>query len=525
MDTDLTPIDEQEDEQFDETLTPLESVAEDGRTITVAARGLSKYFTHKGGEIKAVDDVGFSFTERQFITIMGPSGSGKSTLLYLLGGMDQATSGELVIDGVDVPRLSEQQAHHFRREKLGFVFQSFHLLPSLTALENVMLPIQLAGGQPQAQMRERARLLLLEVGMSEDRHNYRPGKLSGGQQQRVAIARALANDPRVILADEPTGSLDARTGTRIIELLKRLSEQGKTVIVVTHDRGIARVADVRLEMNDGKLTPMPRFVGAQDTARRASVISWEDKPVTISAEGLSKYFKFRGKVIKAVDRVNFSFKEQQFVTITGPSGSGKSTLLYVLSGLDQATGGDLLVDGVDVRRLSGRRENHFRREKLGFVFQSYHLISNLTALENVMLPMQMLRGKPQEEMRERARNLLFQVGMGEDRHNYRPGKLSGGQQQRVAIARALANDPRVILADEPTGNLDSYNSRRIIELLKMLAEQGKTVVVVTHDRSIARVADVRLEMEDGRITGAGNTVSPARPNPSVPVRKKKGKKK
>ncbi|GHO82166.1 ABC transporter ATP-binding protein [Dictyobacter formicarum] len=524
MDTDLTPIDEQENEELEEALTPLQSEAQDGRRITITASGLSKSFMHKGEEIKAVDDANFTFTERQFITIMGPSGSGKSTLLYLLGGMDQATSGELQIDGVDVGHLSEQQEHKFRREKLGFVFQSFHLLSNMTALENVMLPMQLAGGQTPAYMRERARSLLREVGMNEDRHNHLPGKLSGGQQQRVAIARALANDPSVILADEPTGNLDARTGTRIIELLKKLAEQGKTVIVVTHDRGIARLADVRLEMENGKLKPMPKYIGAQDASTRTvAVKSWDEIPVTIVAEGLSKYFKYRGQTIKAVDKVNFSFKEQQFVTITGPSGSGKSTLLYIMSGLDQATSGDLLVDGVDVRRLAGRKENHFRREKIGFVFQSYHLISNLTALENVMLPMQMVLGKSAEEIRERARNLLFLVGLNEDRHSHLPGKLSGGQQQRVAIARALANDPRVILADEPTGNLDAYNSKRIIELLKKLAEQGKTVVVVTHDRSIARVADVRLEMEDGRLTGMGNQIAPARP--ITTVRKKKGKKK
>src|ERR1700730_10706643 len=146
METDLIPVDEQEDDGFGETLTPLQSVAEDGKLITIVAKGLGKYFTHKGSEIKAVDEVSFTFTERQFITIMGPSGSGKSTLLYLLGGLDQATGGDLLIDGVDVRRLSEQQEHRFRREKLGFVFQSFYLLPTQTALENVMLPMQLAGG-------------------------------------------------------------------------------------------------------------------------------------------------------------------------------------------------------------------------------------------------------------------------------------------------------------------------------------------------------------------------------------------
>ena len=196
MDTDLTPIDERADEEFEETLAPFQPASmQDGKSVTIVAGGLSKYFTYKGGIIKAVDGVSFTFTERQFITIMGPSGSGKSTLLYLLGGLDRATSGELQVDGVDVRQLSEQQEHRFRREKLGFVFQSYHLLPNLTALENVMLPMQLLGGKSQEEMRERARMLLFQVGINEDRHHYRPGRLSGGQQQRVAIARALAMTP------------------------------------------------------------------------------------------------------------------------------------------------------------------------------------------------------------------------------------------------------------------------------------------------------------------------------------------
>ncbi|MEO8971174.1 MAG: ATP-binding cassette domain-containing protein [Ktedonobacteraceae bacterium] len=178
---------------------------------------------------------------------------------------------------------------------------------------------------------------------------------------------------------------------------------------------------------------------------------------------------------------------------------------------------------VHTRHLSQQEEYQFRRKRLGFVFQAYHLLPNLTALENVMIPMQLAGGKSQEVMRERASVLLFQVGINEDRHKYMPARLSGGQQQRVAIARALANDPRVILADEPTGNLDSYNSKRIIELLRDLSDAGKTVIVVTHDHSIAKVADVRLEMEDGRISGTGNYTSPARS--LTLVRKKKGKKK
>src|SRR5258706_9345484 len=183
MDTDLTPVDERDDEEFEETPLPFQPVSvQDGKPVTVVGQGLSKYFMHHGGVIKAVDEVSFTFTEQQFVTIMGPSGSGKSTLLYVLGGLDQATSGELLVDGVDVRHLSEQQEYQFRRARMGFVFQSFYLLPNLTAQENVMLPMQLAGGQTSAQLRERARALLLEDGIKAKLQNHRPGKLSGGHR-------------------------------------------------------------------------------------------------------------------------------------------------------------------------------------------------------------------------------------------------------------------------------------------------------------------------------------------------------
>jgi len=157
------------------------------------------------------------------------------------------------------------------------------------------------------------------------------------------------------------------------------------------------------------------------------------------------------------------------------------------------------------------------------VFQSFHLIADLTALENVMLPMELKGGMTNAALREQASTLLRQVGIEEKRHTHKPGKLSGGQQQRVAIARALANNPRVILADEPTGNVDSITGKRIIQLLKQLAEQGRTVIVVTHDRSIAGIADVRLEMEDGRIKTMENYVPPIVNNRPLP-QKTKGRK-
>ncbi|HET8845033.1 MAG TPA: ABC transporter ATP-binding protein, partial [Ktedonobacteraceae bacterium] len=210
-------------------------------SITVRAEAVNKSFQSKNQMIRAVNEVSFTCTRGQFVAILGPSGSGKSTLLYLLGGLDKPDNGDLLIDGVDIKKLSAAQEHRFRRQKIGFVFQAFHLLANLTALENVMLPMELKGGSSSALMQQRASALLDQVGIDEQHHSHTPGKLSGGQQQRVAIARALANDPRVILADEPTGNLDSQTGRLIVELLKQLTEQGRTVIVVTHDASIAEV--------------------------------------------------------------------------------------------------------------------------------------------------------------------------------------------------------------------------------------------------------------------------------------------
>lgn len=262
MDAELFRV-EQPREQTD-LILPVEPQPEQANpappAVTVIVEGLSKSFRSAGETIKAVDEVSFAFTAGQFVAILGPSGCGKSTLLYLLGGLDRPNAGELMIDGVDVKRLSARQEHRFRRQKLGFVFQSFHLITSLTTLENVMLPMELMGGTSGAAMHERARALLRQVGINDDRHHHKPGKLSGGQQQRVAIARALANDPRVILADEPTGNLDSRTGKPIIQLLKQLAQQGRTVIVVTHDRSIMEVADVRMEMEDGRIETMENYV-------------------------------------------------------------------------------------------------------------------------------------------------------------------------------------------------------------------------------------------------------------------------
>jgi putative ABC transport system ATP-binding protein len=187
---------------------------------------------------------------RRFLAIVGPSGSGKSTLLGLIAGLDAPTSGSVVIDGVDITRLDEDRLAKLRGEKIGFVFQFFHLIPSLTALENVSVPMEIVGAR---NARSRAESLLEEVGLTGRAHHY-PSQLSGGEQQRVALARALANDPPIVLADEPTGNLDTANGRHIMELLREIhAARGTTVVLVTHDVELASMADARLGLRDGRV--------------------------------------------------------------------------------------------------------------------------------------------------------------------------------------------------------------------------------------------------------------------------------
>ena len=208
--------------------------------------------TYRMGKVlvPALRGVSFDVKEGEFLTIFGPSGSGKSTLLHLMGCLDRPDEGEILIDGENVLKLSDDKLAELRLTKIGFVFQFFNLLPRLTALQNVELPLTIAG-MPEKEAREKAEKTLKLVGL-EARMNHRPFELSGGEQQRVAIARALINDPEIVLADEPTGNLDTKTGWEIVQLMKRLNEEkGQTFIVVTHDPHIAETAHRIVHLKDG----------------------------------------------------------------------------------------------------------------------------------------------------------------------------------------------------------------------------------------------------------------------------------
>lgn len=217
----------------------------------VELRNVSKIYHLGGDEIRALDDVSLDINGGEFISIIGPSGSGKSTLMHILGCLDTPSKGTIKLDGTEIHGASARQLAAIRNRKIGFVFQFFNLLPKLNVLQNVELPM-IYGGVSGRERRDRAMAALKLVDM-ENRAKHRPMQLSGGQQQRAAIARALVNDPKIVFADEPTGNLDSHTGEAILKLFHRLSQEGRTIALVTHDPEIAAVTPRRIEIRDGKI--------------------------------------------------------------------------------------------------------------------------------------------------------------------------------------------------------------------------------------------------------------------------------
>lgn len=235
----------------------------------IELHNISKYY-HMGETIvKALNEVDIHIKRGDFVAIMGPSGSGKSTGMNLVGSLDLATRGSIYLDGINIEHLDESELAQVRGKKIGFIFQQFNLIPNLTAKENVMLPMMFQGVDEDERIAHANELLTL-VGLAERMEHY-PGQLSGGQQQRVAIARALANDPEVILADEPTGNLDTKTGENVMKFLNELNEKGKTIIMVTHSPELAHEhAKIIYWLKDGKVEKVTKRVGKD----------WKNMPIT-----------------------------------------------------------------------------------------------------------------------------------------------------------------------------------------------------------------------------------------------------
>jgi len=222
------------------------------QSLVVDAKDLTKIYKMGSSEVRALDGIDVQVGNREYVAIMGPSGSGKSTLMNMIGCLDKPTSGQLLLDGTEIGKLKDKQLARFRGELIGFVFQTFNLIPRVSALANVMLPMSFVKTISKSERKEHAVEILDKVGLG-NRITHMPNELSGGERQRVAIARALVNDPKILLADEPTGNLDSKTGASILDLFDELRSEGRTIVMVTHDRTVADRAERKIHMMDGKI--------------------------------------------------------------------------------------------------------------------------------------------------------------------------------------------------------------------------------------------------------------------------------
>lgn len=493
--------------------------------------------TYVTGDIPfvALNHVSIDIHQGEFLGITGKSGAGKTTLMNMISGISGLTSGNILFHwvgiGSDLPSipihaLNEDKLARWRGENLGIIYQSFELMPTLSLVENVMLPPDFLGGYKPLMTKKRA-LELLDLVEIVD-HAYKiPAHISGGQKQRVAIARALVNDPHLIIADEPTGNLDSVTAETILQIFEKLVSQGKTIVMVTHDESFAPRFSRRLQIVDGVVSSPaendiaqavpqtmspghspsisisdPRLISLDPAKTSIEVVSeptvpHQDQPAIVLRNVEKIYENAAGKFV-ALKSINLQLNYGQFISIVGKSGCGKSTLLNMITGIDHPTSGDVIIGNEHIYKMSESKRALWRGRNMGVVFQFFQLLPTLTLLENTMLPMDYCNLYPFYERPERAMELLKMVGL-EDQANKLPTAVSSGQQQSAAIARALATDPSIILADEPTGNLDSRAADNILNLFENLAKNGKTVLIVTHDPSITKRTDQTIILSDGEI--------------------------
>ena len=497
--------------------------------IILSVKDLVKTYSSGGTPFTALNQVNLEVRKGEFLGITGKSGAGKTTLLNVVSGVTEITAGSIIFcaaegssadQSIPIHALNEDQLALWRGQNVGIVYQSFELMPTLSLVENVMLPPDLSGSyQPQATY-QRALELLDVVGIAEHAQKI-PAHISGGQKQRVAIARALMNDPKLIIADEPTGSLDSLTAETILQIFERLVEQGKTVVMVTHDESLAPRFSRWLQIKDGVIqlptdnslkNNHPEVASSRTNRAIESYLEtadvqsekpsgWNTQPVDAPAvvlKDVQKIYENASGKFLALKQINLQINYGRFISIVGKSGSGKSTLLNMITGIDHPTHGEVAVANEPIYQMSESKRSEWRGRNLGVVFQFFQLLPMLTLLENVMLPMDYCKVYSKQVRRERARELLGLVGVA-DQVDKLPSAVSNGQQQSAAIARALATDPPIIVADEPTGNLDSRSAENILDLFRDLTQRGKTVLIVTHDSSITQRTDQTITITDGEI--------------------------
>jgi energy-coupling factor transport system ATP-binding protein len=508
----------------------------------VETRELFAVYPSPTGGVAALQGLTLAVEQGETCVVLGPSGSGKTTLMRILAGFERPSAGSVVVDGLDLGHASAAQVGRHRSRTLGYADQHYWraLAGELTAEELASVPLGLLGFDEKAR-RARARELLERVGL-EDRANASPGELSGGEQQRIALCAALSHRPRLLIADEPTGELDAVTAAEVLDLLRELvDEEGTTAVVVSHDPTAARIADRVIHLRDGRVSEEHRdgeetvvvgtggwlrvpeeALAAAGIVRRARVVSTEgavelrpaaggetvartlDRAVAGRRGGV---FEARGVSRRYGSQVGLApldavFRPGELAVVTGPSGSGKSTLLALLAGLDLPDDGDVLLDGRAVSSLDREQRAALRRDTIAVVLQTAHLADFLTATENVELGLALAGDSDRAQSAERAEEALAAVDLAQHASR-RVGVLSAGQRERVALARAFAGCPSVVLADEPTARLDAATTLAIGDLLARLARDTETTVVcATHDPLLIGLADSELRLDAPAVASA-----------------------
>ena len=517
----------------------------------VEIRDVFRVYPAPEGGVVALQGLTLEVREGEVCVVLGPSGSGKSTLLRLLAALDQPTAGSVHVLGRDLARLGKRGRAAYRADDLGYADQHYWraLAAELEVRELVGLQLGLAG-VPRHERRGRAGELLERVGLL-DRAEAHPKELSGGEQQRVAVCAALAHRPRLLLADEPTGELDAPNARLVYEAIAELArDSGTTTVLVSHDPESATVADRIVRVRDGRVSEEAAIADGGDEAivvgrggwlrlseellRRtgihshaaarlhehgillqaapgaaAAVVAQDDAPaaaavtgeIVAEVDGLSRTYGEGAAAATALAELDAAFAGGRLTAVTGPSGSGKTTLLHLLAGLDLPSRGDVRVLGETLPALDRDARARFRAEHVALVSQETGLVAFLTAAENIELGLS-LRGVEAEEAQARAVEALAAVDLA-GAAGRRVEDLSSGQRERVAVARAVAGRPALLLADEPTARLDQANALAVARLLVGLArETGAAVVCATHDPLLIEHADDRIDLESRRRAAA-----------------------
>ncbi len=506
----------------------------------VVCRDLFKVHRTAEGDAAALQGLTVDVAPGEMLAVLGPSGAGKSTLLRILAGLERPSAGTAAVAGLDMGRLSGARRAAARRALIGVVGQHAEraLPPALTIAEAVALPLRLRG-ETGREAADRVAELLARVDLA-DAGPARAYELSGGERQRAAVCAAIAHRPSVVLADEPTGELDADAAGAVLGLLRSLADDGATVVLATHDpvgastaHRLVRIRDGRVssenddevvigrggwlhipehlliragiadraavDARDGavRLTPPRRGGGTHAAAPPATAATPapDDPPIVLPAVSAAVHAVHKAYRTRVVFRgLDARFAPATLTAVVGRSGSGKSTLLRMLAGLERPDAGDVEVGGASLHDTGREALAALRRRRIGVVGQEPRLAPFLSAAEQVALA-PALAGADPDRARAVAERWLAAVGLGQ-RAGQRVGRLSAGERQRVAIARALAAGRSLLLVDEPTSRLDEASAAAIAELLASAAHvHGATVVCATHDPVLADAADARIVLD------------------------------